>query len=80
MPTEVYLYGAVRTPLGKDGGALAGVRPDDLAAHVLQALIDRTPEPAACETVVSRGESPPSAAAWVRHLRWSSRTWRAEAW
>jgi acetyl-CoA acetyltransferase len=27
MPTEVYLYDAVRTPFGKYGGALAGVRP-----------------------------------------------------
>src|SRR5260370_34390752 len=33
MPTDVYLYDAVRTPFGKYGGALAGVRPDDLAAH-----------------------------------------------
>ena len=32
MPTDVYLYDAVRTPFGKYGGALADVRPDDLAA------------------------------------------------
>ena len=31
MPTDVYLYDAVRTAFGKYGGALAGVRPDDLA-------------------------------------------------
>src|SRR4051795_324890 len=43
MPTDVYLYDAVRTPFGKYGGALAGVRPDDLAAHVLRTLLDRAP-------------------------------------
>ena len=32
---------AVRTPFGRYGGALAGVRPDDLAAHALRALVDR---------------------------------------
>src|SRR6266542_2659262 len=43
MPTDVYLYDAVRTPFGKYGGALAGVRPDDLAAHVVRTLVDRAP-------------------------------------
>src|SRR4051794_26719823 len=43
MPTDVYLYDAVRTPFGKYGGALAAVRPDDLAAHVLRTLLDRAP-------------------------------------
>src|SRR5260370_179816 len=33
MPTDVYLYDAVRTPFGKYGGALAGVPPPPLAAH-----------------------------------------------
>ncbi|MEV4624684.1 hypothetical protein AB0J90_00135 [Micromonospora sp. NPDC049523] len=32
MTGEVYLVDAVRTPIGRYGGALAGVRPDDLAA------------------------------------------------
>jgi 3-oxoadipyl-CoA thiolase len=32
----------LRTPFGRYGGALAGVRPDDLAAHVIIALLDRT--------------------------------------
>lgn len=41
---DVYIVDAVRTPVGKYGGALAGVRPDDLAAHVLKALVDRTPD------------------------------------
>ena len=34
---------AVRTPFGRYGGALAGVRPDDLAAHALTALLHRAP-------------------------------------
>jgi acetyl-CoA acetyltransferase family protein len=34
---------AVRTPVGKHGGGLAGVRPDDLLAHVLRALQQRNP-------------------------------------
>lgn len=41
MP-EVVIIDAVRTPIGALGGVLANVRPDDLAAHVLRALIDRT--------------------------------------
>jgi acetyl-CoA acetyltransferase family protein len=40
---DVYVVDAVRTPVGKHGGALAGVRPDDLAAHVLRSLVDRSP-------------------------------------
>lgn len=40
---EVYLVDAVRTPVGKYGGALSHTRPDDLAAHVLRALVDRAP-------------------------------------
>ncbi|MCW2879395.1 MAG: pcaF [Sphaerisporangium sp.] len=41
--TDVYIADAVRTPFGKYGGALSGVRPDDLAAHVVRALAARTP-------------------------------------
>jgi len=41
MP-EAYIIDAVRTPVGRHGGVLASVRPDDLAAIVLKALIDRT--------------------------------------
>ncbi|MFF0739788.1 thiolase family protein [Streptomyces sp. NPDC004111] len=40
---DVYVLDAVRTPIGRYGGALARVRPDDLAATVLRALLDRTP-------------------------------------
>ena len=41
--TEAYLVDGVRTPFGRYGGALAPVRPDDLAAHVIRALTERLP-------------------------------------
>jgi acetyl-CoA acetyltransferase family protein len=41
---DVYVVDAVRTPIGKFGGALSGVRPDDLAAHVLRELVGRSPD------------------------------------
>ena len=51
MP-EALIIDAVRTPVGRHGGALASVRPDDLAAIVLKALIDRTKiDPAIVEEV-----------------------------
>ena len=40
---EVFVVDAVRTPVGRHGGALAKVRPDDLAAVVIRALLERTP-------------------------------------
>ncbi len=40
--TAAWIYDAVRTPFGRAGGALAGVRPDDLAAVVMKAAVDRT--------------------------------------
>jgi acetyl-CoA acetyltransferase family protein len=42
--TAAYLYDAVRTPFGRFGGALAEVRPDDLAATALRAVLDRSPD------------------------------------
>ncbi|MBC7535391.1 MAG: acetyl-CoA C-acyltransferase [Ferruginibacter sp.] len=39
----VYIVEAVRTPIGKYGGALSGVRPDDLLAHVIKALLILNP-------------------------------------
>ena len=42
MP-NAYIVDAVRTPIGKFGGALSSVRPDDLAAHVLRELLRRNP-------------------------------------
>jgi acetyl-CoA acetyltransferase family protein len=42
---EAWIVGAVRTPIGRHGGALSSVRPDDLGAVVLEALADRTRVP-----------------------------------
>src|SRR5436305_7869813 len=42
--TASYVLDAIRTPFGRYGGALAEVRPDDLAAHVVRALLDRAPQ------------------------------------
>ncbi|MFJ9562659.1 thiolase family protein [Streptomyces fuscichromogenes] len=39
----VYILDAVRTPIGRYNGALAGIRPDDLAAHAIRELLARTP-------------------------------------
>jgi 3-oxoadipyl-CoA thiolase len=38
---SAFVIDVVRTPVGKYGGTLASVRPDDLAAHVLKALVER---------------------------------------
>jgi acetyl-CoA C-acetyltransferase len=43
---DVVIVGAVRTPVGRLGGALADIRPDDLAAHSITALVGRTGVPA----------------------------------
>src|SRR5262245_8420145 len=39
--TEAYIIDAVRTPIGKIGGALSGVRPDDLLASAIKGLVSR---------------------------------------
>src|SRR5687768_10436457 len=39
---DAWIVEAVRTPIGRYGGALASVRPDDLAAAVLRAVVDRS--------------------------------------
>ncbi len=39
---DAVIVDAVRTPVGKRGGALAGIHPADLSAHVLTSLVDRT--------------------------------------
>ncbi len=51
---HAYVYDAPRTAFGRYGGGLAAVRPDDLAAHVLRALLDRSPhlDPARIDDVV----------------------------
>jgi acetyl-CoA acetyltransferase family protein len=43
MTMEVLVLDAVRTPVGRIGGALSGVRPDDLAAHAIRMLLERNP-------------------------------------
>ncbi len=51
---EPIILDAVRTPIGRKGGALAGVRPDELYAHVLTSLLRRTRVPASqIEDVIS---------------------------
>ena len=50
---QAYIVGAVRTPVGRRNGGLAGVHPVDLAAHVLTELMERTgADPAAVEDVI----------------------------
>ena len=53
MAESAFIYDAVRTPFGKIGGALSGVRPDDLAAEVLSGLLARNTgvDPSAIEEV-----------------------------
>ncbi len=52
MP-DVVIVEAVRSPVGRKNGRLAAVRPDDLAAHVLRALVERAGiEPAVVEDVI----------------------------
>jgi acetyl-CoA acyltransferase len=45
MMPEAWIVEAVRTPIGRHGGALSSVRPDDLLAHVLSALMERAGVP-----------------------------------
>jgi len=50
--SDVVIVDAVRTPVGALGGVLAAVRPDDLAAHIIKALLERTRlDPAQVEEV-----------------------------
>ncbi|WP_322410292.1 thiolase family protein [Microbacterium invictum] len=52
MPAT-YVYDAVRTPFGRAGGALSGVRPDDLAAVAMKAVVERTGlDPARIDDVI----------------------------
>lgn len=49
----VYIVGALRTPIGRHGGALSSVRPDDLAAVVIRSLVERSGvDPATIEDVL----------------------------
>src|SRR3954453_15129825 len=42
LDCEPFIVDAVRTPIGRYGGALKDVRPDDLAAQAIKALVERT--------------------------------------
>ncbi len=52
--TASFVYDAVRTPFGRFGKSLAGIRPDDLAAHTIEALLARHPDldPARIDDIV----------------------------
>jgi len=51
--TEAFISVALRTPVGKHGGSLAGVRPDDLAAIPIKAVVERSGvDPASIDDVI----------------------------
>jgi acetyl-CoA C-acetyltransferase len=51
--TEAFIVDAVRTPVGRKGGGLAGVHPADLGAHAIRELVERTGiDPAAVDDVI----------------------------
>lgn len=51
--SATFVYDAVRTPFGRAGGALSGIRPDDLAAIVMRAAVERTHlDPARIDDVI----------------------------
>ena len=54
MTAEAFICQGLRTPFGAYGGALAAMRPDDMAAHVIAALMARAPQldPRAIDEVV----------------------------
>ena len=55
---DAVIVAAVRTPVGKRNGALAGVHPVDLSAHVLKALAERAglADPAEVDDVIWRSD------------------------
>lgn len=55
MMTNAFIIDAVRTPIGKYGGALSSIRPDDMLAHVIRSLLQRNPGvvPEAIEDVIA---------------------------
>src|SRR5258705_4125821 len=52
---KAYIIDAIRTPIGKYGGGLSSIRPDDLLAHVVRHLLSRNPgiDPAAIEDIIA---------------------------
>lgn len=69
---SAFLYSATRTPFGRFNGALAGVRPDDLAAAAITSTLARVPglDPAAIDDVVGNANgamrTTATSAAWRR--------------
>src|SRR3977135_1603653 len=58
MP-DAYIVDAVRSPVGRRGGALAGVHPADLGAHAIRALMNGVDAaPAGCAVFVCGGVDP----------------------
>ncbi len=55
MSSACYVIDAVRTPIGRFGGKLSSVRPDDMLATVIRALIERNPDvdPNAIEDIIA---------------------------
>ena len=52
---KAYVIDAIRTPIGKYGGGLSSIRPDDMLAHVVRQLLARNPgvDPAAIEDLIA---------------------------
>ncbi|MEV4312239.1 thiolase family protein [Actinocrispum sp. NPDC049592] len=71
MTEDAVIIDAVRTPIGKRGGALSGVHPVDLHAHAIRSLIERTGiDPALVDDVISGavgqiGEQSANTARWA---------------
>lgn len=54
---DAYIYSGLRSPIGRHGGALASLRPDDLAAQLIQALVEKTGFPASAYEDVILGST-----------------------
>jgi len=54
MTREAFICAGVRTPVGRYGGSLSAVRPDDMAAHVIKAVLEKAPglDPKAIDDVI----------------------------
>ncbi len=56
---NAYIYDGLRSPFGRHAGELASIRPDDLAATVIQKLLEKTGVPGAdIEDVIFRRHQP----------------------
>jgi acetyl-CoA C-acetyltransferase len=71
---EAYIVAAVRSPVGKNRGALSGVHPADLGAHVLRGLVDRVGiDPAIVDDVIFGCVDPIGAQAYnIARIAWLS--------